>query len=485
MANLERSLFEYSKAGRKGYAMPKADVEPADLEKEVPAGSQRAVALPLPEVYELDVVRHFVRLSQLNFAVDTGFYPLGSCTMKYNPKVNEEVANLPGFRGIHPLQPDETAQGVLHLMYDLEKFLCEIFGMDAFSLQPAAGAQGEFSGIAIIKAYLQKKGLTHKTRMLIPDSAHGTNPASAHMAGFEVVEIPTCEKGLVSAKAVKAVANDETAGLMLTNPSTLGLFEEEILEVARAVHRVGGLLYYDGANANAILGKARPGDMGFDVIHTNLHKTFSTPHGGGGPGSGPVGVKKALAPFLPVPRVVKKRRKYFLDYEYPDSIGRVKVFHGNVGMHVRAYTYIRENGPDGLKAVAEDSVLSANYLRKRLAPLFAVPFDRTCMHEFVVSAQNLKDKYGVRALDVVKRLLDFGVHAPTVYFPLIVHEAMMIEPTETESIENLKHFAEAMETIVSEAASDPEKVKSAPHTTPVQRPDEARAARQPDLAWRP
>ncbi|MDN5277469.1 MAG: glycine dehydrogenase subunit 2 [Clostridiales bacterium] len=477
-------IFEMSKSGRKAYSLPHCDVPQLALEEMVPRECLREEDARLPEVSEVDVVRHFMRLSQLNYGVDSGFYPLGSCTMKYNPKVNEDVAALAGFTQVHPQQPAETVQGCLEILYRMDRLLSEITGMDRFSLQPAAGAHGEMTGLMIIKAYHQHRGDVKRNKIIVPDSAHGTNPASAAMVGFDVVEVKSNDRGEVDLEALKAVVDDTTAGLMLTNPNTLGLFEGNILEIADIVHKAGGLLYYDGANMNAILGMVRPGDMGFDVVHLNLHKTFSTPHGGGGPGSGPVGVKEELEPFLPVPMVVFKDGRYYLDYDRPLSIGRVKSFYGNFGVVVKAYAYIMSMGAEGLKRVSESAVLNANYLMERLKEHYLVPYNRRCMHEFVISAQRQKEK-GVSALDIAKRLMDFGFHPPTMYFPLIVKEALMIEPTETESKETLDAFADALIEIAREVEEQPEKVKGAPHTTPVRRLDEAKAARNPVLRWNP
>lgn len=481
----ERKLiFEISRPGRKAYSLPECDVPELKLEDMVPRECLRDKDAQLPEVGEVDVVRHYTCLSQLNHGVDSGFYPLGSCTMKYNPKVNEDVAGLEGFTQVHPLQPVDMVQGCLEIMYKTDRFLSEITGMDRFSLQPAAGAQGEMVGLMMIKAYHHHRGDIKRNKIIVPDSAHGTNPASAAMAGFKMVEVKSNERGEVDLEALKSVVDDETAGLMLTNPNTLGLFEENILQISRIVHEAGGLLYYDGANMNAILGVARPGDMGFDVIHLNLHKTFSTPHGGGGPGAGPVGVKKELVPFLPVPIVEFKDGEYYLDYDRPLSVGMVKSFYGNFNVVVKAYAYIMSLGAEGLKRVAETAVLNANYIMQRLKKHYLLPYDRSCMHEFVISAQKQKEK-GISAMDIAKRLMDFGFHPPTVYFPLIVKEALMIEPTETESRETLDAFVEAMVRIAREVEDEPDRVKQAPHFTPVRRLDEARAARNPVLRWTP
>lgn len=468
-------IFEISKSGRKAYSLPECDVPNCEG---IESKYLRTEAPELPEVSELDAVRHFTQLSQRNHGVDSGFYPLGSCTMKYNPKVNEAVARFDGFAKVHPYQPEETVQGALKLIYELNDMLAEITGMDSISLQPAAGAHGELAGLMIMKEYHRNRGDYKRNIIVLPDSAHGTNPASAAVAGFDVVEIKSDERGLVDLESLKAVMSDEVAGFMLTNPNILGLFDENICEISKIVHEAGGLMYYDGANANAILGITRPGDMGFDVVHLNLHKTFSTPHGGGGPGSGPVGVKKHLSDFLPVPVVVKSEEKYSFDYNRPLSIGKVKSFYGNFGVYVRAYAYILSMGPDGLREVAENAVLNANYIASRLKDKYYLPADRICMHECVFSGDWQKKK-GVHTLDIAKRLLDFGYHPPTIYFPLIVSEALMIEPTECESIETLDKFIEAMRQIADEAENNPELVTSAPHTTIVSRLDEALAARKP------
>ncbi|MTD29943.1 aminomethyl-transferring glycine dehydrogenase subunit GcvPB [Planomicrobium sp. YIM 101495] len=475
-------IFELTKEGRIGYGLPELDVPEVDLESLLPKGLIREEAPKLPEVSELDIMRHYTALSNRNHGVDSGFYPLGSCTMKYNPKVNENVARFAGFANIHPLQDESTVQGAMELMYDLQEHLKEITGMDEVTLQPAAGAQGEWTGLMMIRAFHEANGDTHRTKVIVPDSAHGTNPASATVAGFETVTVKSNDQGLVDLDDLKRVAGDDTAALMLTNPNTLGLFEEDILEMAAIIHGVGGKLYYDGANLNAVMSKARPGDMGFDVVHLNLHKTFTGPHGGGGPGSGPVGVKADLIPYLPKPVLVKKDDIYTFEYDRPQSIGRVKPFYGNFGINVRAYTYIRSMGPDGLKAVTEYAVLNANYMMRRLAPHFDLPYDRHCKHEFVLSGRRQK-KLGVRTLDMAKRLLDFGYHPPTIYFPLNVEEGMMIEPTETESKETLDSFIDAMIQIAKEVEDNPEIVQNAPHTTVISRLDEAQAARKPVLRY--
>ncbi|RFU61915.1 aminomethyl-transferring glycine dehydrogenase subunit GcvPB [Bacillus sp. V59.32b] len=475
-------IFEISAPGRIGYSLPEMDVEAISIEEILPAEYIREEAAGLPEVSELDIMRHYTALSHRNHGVDSGFYPLGSCTMKYNPKINENVARMNGFAHVHPYQDEDTVQGALELMYDLQEHLIEITGMDQVTLQPAAGAHGEWTGLMMIRAYHEANGDTARTKVIVPDSAHGTNPASATVAGFETVTVKSNEQGLVDLEDLKRVVGPDTAALMLTNPNTLGLFEENILGMAEIIHSAGGKLYYDGANLNAVLSKARPGDMGFDVVHLNLHKTFTGPHGGGGPGSGPVGVKSDLIPFLPKPLVSEKDGRYFFDYDRPQSIGRVKPYYGNFGINVRAYTYIRSMGPDGLKAVTENAVINANYMMRRLAPYFDLPYDRHCKHEFVLSGKRQK-KLGVRTLDIAKRLLDFGYHPPTIYFPLNVEECMMIEPTETESKETLDAFIDAMIQIAKEAEDTPEIVQEAPHTTVIKRLDETLAARKPVLRY--
>ncbi|HWL12946.1 MAG TPA: aminomethyl-transferring glycine dehydrogenase subunit GcvPB [Ureibacillus sp.] len=483
MHNQEVALiFESSTPGRIGYSLPKMDVPELALEDLLPADYVREENPELPEVSELDIMRHYTALSKRNHGLDSGFYPLGSCTMKYNPKINEHVARFTGFANIHPLQEESSVQGALELMYDLQEHLTEITGMDEVTLQPAAGAHGEWTGLMMIRAYHEANGDTHRTKVIVPDSAHGTNPASATVAGLETITVKSNEHGLVDLDDLRRVVGEDTAALMLTNPNTLGLFEENILEMAEIVHSAGGKLYYDGANLNAVLSKARPGDMGFDVVHLNLHKTFTGPHGGGGPGSGPVGVKADLIPFLPKPVIVKIGSEYSFDYDRPQSIGRVKPFYGNFGINVRAYTYIRSMGPDGLNAVTENAVLNANYMMRRLAEFYDLPFDRHCKHEFVLSGKRQK-KLGVRTLDIAKRLLDFGYHPPTIYFPLNVEECIMIEPTETESKETLDQFIDAMIQIAKEAEETPELVQEAPHTTVIGRLDETLAARKPVLRY--
>jgi glycine dehydrogenase subunit 2 len=483
MHNQDQSLiFEISKPGRVGYSLPEMDVPTVALESLVPEEYIRVEEPELPEVFELDIMRHYTALSNRNHGIDSGFYPLGSCTMKYNPKINENVARFPGFAHIHPLQDETSVQGALELMYDLQEHLIEITGMDQVTLQSAAGAHGEWTGLMMIRAYHEANGDFNRTKVIVPDSAHGTNPASATVAGLETITVKSNEDGLVDLDDLRRVVGEDTAALMLTNPNTLGLFEENILEMAEIVHSAGGKLYYDGANLNAVLSKARPGDMGFDVVHLNLHKTFTGPHGGGGPGSGPVGVKADLIPFLPKPLVTKRGEEFVLDYDRPQSIGRVKPYYGNFGINVRAYTYIRSMGPDGLKSVTEYAVLNANYMMRRLADHYDLPFDRHCKHEFVLSGRRQK-KLGVRTLDIAKRLLDFGYHPPTIYFPLNVEECIMIEPTETESKETLDGFIDTMIQIAKEAEENPEIVQEAPHSTVVGRLDETLAARKPVLRY--
>lgn len=476
----EELLFLKSVPGRRGYLFPDLDVPAAELPSE-----ELREETGLPELSELDVVRHFTRLSQLNFSIDTHFYPLGSCTMKYNPKIDDELASLPGLSQLHPLQSEGQIQGALELMYSLQEALAEITGMDAVSLQPAAGAHGELAGLLMVGAYFNDRKENRRV-VLVPDSAHGTNPATASMLGYEVREIPSDSRGGVDLKALDAALSENTAALMLTNPNTLGLFDENILEIARRVHEKGGLLYYDGANLNAILGIARPGDFGFDIVHLNLHKTFSIPHGGGGPGAGPVGVKAFLEPYLPIPRIVKEKKSpaglYRLEEQHPKSIGRVKPYFGNFLHLVRGLAYLWSLGPGGLRKVAEVSVLNANYLLAALKKDYDLPYDRICKHEFVLSAKRQK-AHQVKALDIAKRLLDYGVHPPTIYFPLIVEEALMIEPTETETQGTLDAFIEVMKKIAEEAENSPEVVQGAPYSTPVARVDDVLAARKPNVCW--
>lgn len=471
-----KTIFEVSTEGRKAYSLPKLDVPNVAIDKLIPSNLLRGTDANLPQVSELDVVRHFTNLGDKNYSVDKGFYPLGSCTMKYNPKINEDIAKLSGFANIHPLQNQDTIQGALQVIDGLSDALCEVTGMDNFTLAPAAGAHGEYVGLLTIAAYHQKRKDTKRTKIIVPDSAHGTNPASAMVAGFEIVEVTSLENGLVDLESLKSVLSDEIAGLMLTNPNTLGLFDTNITEIARLVHECGGLLYYDGANLNAVLGKSRPGDMGFDVCHLNLHKTFSTPHGGGGPGSGPVGVKKHLAEFLPTPVVVKNADNTLkLEYDRPYSVGTVKNFYGNFAVYLRAYVYILSMGGDGLKAVGENAVLNANYLQQLLKENYNLSRDNICMHETVFAG--LKEPNGVSTVDVAKRIIDYGYHPPTVYFPLIVKEALMFEPTETEGKDTLDAFAEVLNKIAQEAKENPELLKSAPHNSPIRRLDQTKAAK--------
>ena len=477
-------IFELSREGRRAWSLPEAHVGP-DLVDCIPQEHRRATPVDLPEVSERDLVRHYTRLSQRNWAIDVGAYPLGSCTMKYNPKVAEEAAALPGFAALHPFMDDDSAQGGLALLGELERALCEATGMARLTFQPAAGAQGELTGLLIMRAFHESNGDARK-RVIIPDSAHGTNPASVSLAGYVAQEVPSDERGLVDLDALRAALDDDVAGLMLTNPNTLGLFERDIEAIAKALHEVGGLLYYDGANFNSIVGVVRPGDMGFDIVHLNLHKTFATPHGGGGPGSGPLAVSQRLERFLPGPVLEwdQGAERWRWDHDRPDSIGRIHSFNGNFGINVRAYTYLRSNGPEGLRSIAEHAVLNANYLRVLVEGAFPTAYPGTCMHEFVATAKPLK-KHGVKGMDVAKRLIDLGYHPPTVYFPLVVEEALMVEPTETESKETIDGLADALLQIAGEAESDPELLRSAPTTTPVRRPDEARAARDLILTHRP
>ncbi len=493
-------LFELSEAGRRAHRLPACDVPERPASELLPAGALATAPPALPELSEPQVVRHFANLSQLNMSVDTHFYPLGSCTMKYNPKRNERVARMPGLSDLHPYQPEETLQGMLQLLYELQEYLQEISGLPACSLQPAAGAHGELTALWVAAAYFRDRG-EKRTKVLVPDSAHGTNPASATMAGFETVTVKTTADGTVDMDDFHRHLDEKIAVFMITNPNTVGIFEPKMREIADAVHKAGGLVYLDGANMNAILGIARPGDFGADMQHYNPHKTFSGPHGGGGPGAGPICVSEKLAPYLPTPVVIRvegsglrvesagakpqaeaRGFSYRLDYNRPKSIGRVRAFFGNTGVLVRAYCYIRTHGPDGLRRVSENAVLNANYLLSRVKHFLPVPQGDRCMHEFVASAARIKNDKGITAMDLAKRLLDFGFHAPTVYFPLTVKESIMIEPTETESKETLDAFAETLFRIIEE---DPEMLHDAPHTTPISRPDEVQAARQPVLVWRP
>ncbi len=473
-------IYERSQAGRRGLAVPKPDlpVPPVPLEL------ARKSPPRLPELAEPEVMRHFTALSRRNFGIDTGFYPLGSCTMKYNPRVNERLVGLPGFRDLHPLVEDDAAQGALELEWRLQEILREVTGLDAISLQPAAGSQGELTGLLLMRAYFDDRGEGERRRkIVIPDTAHGTNPASVTMAGYEVTPVSTDARGNIDLDDLRGKVDEQTAGLMLTNPSTLGLFDENIEQIRDIFHAAGALMYYDGANLNAVCGISRPGDMGFDIVHINLHKTFSQPHGGGGPGGGPIAVRESLEPFLPVPVVVREGEHFRLDHDRPRSIGKVRGFTGPFGVFVRSYAFMRAWGP-GLREMSEVAVLNANYMLARLRDTYDLPFDRLCMHEFVLSARALKREHGISALDVAKRLMDFGFHPPTVYFPLVVPEALMVEPTETEAKETLDAFIEAMLAIAREARDDPEAIRSAPHGQPVGRLDEVRAAKQPIVRHR-
>ncbi|MHB9116033.1 MAG: aminomethyl-transferring glycine dehydrogenase subunit GcvPB [Thermoleophilia bacterium] len=499
---LEPVIFDMSRPGHRSADIEAAGVDVAPVSELLPGVALRERPPALPELAEPEVVRHYTRLSRLNHSVDLGFYPLGSCTMKYNPKVDDEMASLPGFAYLHPYQDEGDIQGILELMWRLERALLTVTGMCRATLQPAAGAHGELVGILMIKAYHRDTGGGGRDTIIVPDSAHGTNLATATMAGYRVVELPSSERGLVDPAILAAALSDRTAAVMLTNPNTLGLFEEDILEITRLAHEAGALVYYDGANLNAIMGKARPGDMGMDVVHMNLHKTFATPHGGGGPGAGPVAVCARLEPYLPSPLVARRESPetasagskdpsadrpatFHLDHIRPSSIGRVRGFYGNVGVLVRALTYILRMGGNGLTRASEDAVLNANYLRIRLRDVYEIPHDRLCMHEFVASGSRQKHTAGITARDIGKRILDYGMHAPTTYFPLIVPEALMIEPTETESRDTLDAFVEVMRHIDREARTTPDVVRNAPHTTPVRRPDETQAARDPVLRWTP
>jgi glycine dehydrogenase subunit 2 len=469
-----RLIYEKSQAGRRGGELPKPEVPKAD----VPAALRRSRPPRLPELAEPEIVRHFTELSTRNFGIDTGFYPLGSCTMKYNPRVNERLVLLPGFRDLHPYQDETASQGALELMWRLQEALIEISGLHACSLQPAAGSQGELTGLMLMRAYFADRGEgDQRDTIITADTAHGTNPASVTMAGYKLAKVQTDARGNVDVAHLRELVDERTAGLMLTNPSTLGLFDEHIEEIAAIFHEVGALLYYDGANLNAVCGISRPGDMGFDIVHINLHKTFSQPHGGGGPGGGPIVVRDSLEPFLPVPAIVQNGDAYRLDYDRPRSIGKVRGYTGPFGVFVRSYAYIRSYGPK-LREMSETAVLNANYLLARLRAGYDLPYDRLCMHEFVLSARTLKRAHGISALDVAKRLMDYGFHPPTIYFPLVVPEALMIEPTETEAKETLDAFADALLAIAGEAASDPGVLKEAPHGRPVKRLDEVRAAKR-------
>ena len=481
MKYYDKLIFELSKPGRCGYSLPANPWEKGT--EEIPAALRRSEEANLPEVSELDVVRHYTNLSNMNFGVDTGFYPLGSCTMKYNPKINEEMAAMPGFKTLHPLQPDCTVQGALELYYNLNRSLSAITGMAEFTLNPFAGAQGELTGLMVIRQYHMQRDDLKRTKIIVPDSAHGTNPASAAVCGLEVVEVKSTPQGTIDIESLRPLLDDTIAGIMMTNPNTLGLFETEILEIAKLVHECGGLLYYDGANFNPLLGKVRPGDMGFDVLHLNLHKTFSTPHGGGGPGSGPVGVAAHLAEYLPNPRVTRSEDGMFHVTRNDVACGQVSGFMGNFGVLIRAYTYILSLGKQHIRLAGPLATLNANYIKESLKDCYKLPIDTLCKHEFVFDG--LLDKStGITTLDVAKRLLDYGFHAPTIYFPLLFHQAIMIEPTETESKETLDGFIEIMRTIAKEAIEDPESLHTAPHTTPVRRLDETTAAKNPILNYK-
>ena len=482
MKQYDKLIFELSREGRRGYSLPENSHSEYTLDA-LPEWARRTDTPMLPEVSEFDVVRHFTNLSNKNFGLDTGFYPLGSCTMKYNPKINEEMASLPGFTGLHPLQPAASVQGALQLYYNLGVSLAKLTGLSEFTINPFAGAHGELTGLMIMRQYHLKRGDTRRTKVIVPDSAHGTNPASAAVCGLEIVEVKSTARGTIDVADLRPLLDDTIAGIMMTNPNTLGLFESKIPEIARLVHECGGLLYYDGANLNPMLGRCRPGDMGFDIMHINLHKTFSTPHGGGGPGAGPVGVREGLNAYLPGPHVHRNDDGTFAVDFGEDSIGSVSGFLGNFGVMVRAYTYILSLGRENVKNVGPMATLNANYIKEQLKDCYELPIEGVCKHEFVFDG--LKDKStGVTTLDVAKRLLDYGYHAPTIYFPLLFHQAIMIEPTETESKETLDDFIAIMRKVAEEAISDPEMVKSAPHTTPVRRLDETTAARKPILTYR-
>lgn len=476
-------IFEKSKKGRRGCLLPDVGIPEIDHDSIIDSSLLNEDDIALPEVSELTVMRHYIELSRKNHFIEKGFYPLGSCTMKYNPKLNEAICNLPRFKGLHPYLPNSFVQGSLEIMYELQNYIADITGMDCVTLQPAAGSHGEFTGILIVKAYFNKKG-EKRTKVIVPDSAHGTNPASAKMCGYDVIEVASNEKGQVDIEKLKTLVNEDVAAIMLTNPNTLGLFEENIQEIAAIIHNAGALLYYDGANLNAIMGIVKPGKMGFDIVHVNTHKTFSTPHGGGGPGAGPVAVKKELEEFLPIPTVAFDGEYFYLNYNHANSIGKVKSFYGNFGVLLRAYAYILAMGKDGLKQASMDAVLSANYLRVKLRDKYLLPHDYMCMHEFVLSGDKQKEQ-GVNTLGIAKRLMDYNIHPPTIYFPLIIHEAIMIEPTESETKETLDNFIEIMEKIAQEIEEDPEMVLKSPSSTPVGKIDEVLAAKKPNLAYKP
>ncbi|MFB6285022.1 MAG: aminomethyl-transferring glycine dehydrogenase subunit GcvPB [Candidatus Bipolaricaulia bacterium] len=479
------TVFDRGESGRYALTIPDPDVETEPLDELIPEDLLREDDAELPELSQIELIRHYTSISQVNYGVDTGPYPLGSCTMKYNPRINEEVARIPGFAEAHPLQGEANSQGVLRIQYELAELLKGVAGLPGITIQPAAGAHGEFLGMLLLKRYFEERGeLEQRRTVLLPDSAHGTNPASANIAGFDVKEIPSDDEGMVHVDALRDLVDETVAGLMVTVPNTLGIFEEDIFEITELLHDAGALCYFDGANLNSIVGRAKPGDFGIDIVHFNLHKTFSTPHGGGGPGSGPVAVNKDLEPYLPVPALVKNEdASISLDDDRPKSIGRLHPFYGNVGMHVRAYTYIRMLGDSGLKRVSENAVLNANYLKERLKHYYRLPFDRICKHEFVLSGDGLSDDEDVHTADIAKRLIDKGLHPPTVYFPMVVNEALMIEPTETVSLEELDEVAEAFIQVAEEASEDPELLKTAPHETPVGRLDDVQAARHPVVRY--
>ena len=479
----EPLVFEQGSPGRTAYSLPPSDVPERKAEALIPKRLLRDGIPGLPELSEVDVMRHFTRISQWNYCVDLGFYPLGSCTMKYNPRINEDMARVPGFAKAHPYQPEEVSQGALQLMWELEQYLADVSGMDRVTLQPSAGAHGELTGVMMIRSYHASRG-NPRSKILIPDSAHGTNPASSALCGYKVVPVKEGPRGVVEPKAVAEVMDDEVAAIMVTNPNTLGLFEDRIIEVAKIVHAKGGQVYCDGANLNSVMGVSRPGDWGVDVIQINLHKTFSQPHGGGGPGAGPVALKKHLAPFMPVPTVEKQGNRFLLDYKRPKSIGKVRAFYASFGVMVRSYTYIRSMGPAGLRRAAEVAVLNANYILSQLKGVYHLPYDRHCMHECVFT-DALQARHDIHTLDIAKRLIDYGFHPPTIYFPLIVKGALMIEPTETESKETIDQFVAAMKRIAQEAQENPELLRLAPHNPRVTRMNETKAAREPKLRWRP
>lgn len=481
MKYYDKLIFEISEEGRRGYTLPQNEFASYSID-DIPANLRRTEKAELPEASELDIVRHYTNVSNKNFGVETGFYPLGSCTMKYNPKINDEISAMPAFASLHPLQPVETVQGALEVYYNLSQALSEISGLAEYTLNPFAGSHGELVGLMIMRRYHESRGDTKRTKVIVPDSAHGTNPASATVCGLDIVQVKSNERGTINAKDLEPLLDDTIAGIMLTNPNTLGIFETEILEIADKVHAAGGLLYYDGANLNPLLGKCRPGDMGFDIMHINLHKTFSTPHGGGGPGSGPVGVVEKLVDFLPSPHVRKDGDRYYLEHN-DDSLGYISGFLGNFSVYLRAYTYIRTLGKENLKNVGPLATLNANYIKESLKDVYYLPIEGVCKHEFVFDG--LVDKStGVTTLDVAKRLLDYGFHAPTIYFPMLFHQSIMIEPTETESKDTLDSFIEVMRKVAKEAKDDPEKVKNAPYSTPVRRLDETTAAKNPLLTYR-